>query len=172
MTHICISKLAIIRSDNGLSPDRRQAIISTDAGLLLIGPLGTNFSDILIEILTFSFKKRLRRLRNGGHVKCCLGLNVLKDENLWKIRSWYGHLFTSMEKMYLYPGQHESIYEHNVVNSNRPHTRPHTLTQEYLFAFSPNRTLVQRRAVVGSDRQPRLQYHFVVHELVKGRSIS
>ena len=36
--------------DNGLSPGRRQAIISTNAGILLIGPLGTNFSEILIEI--------------------------------------------------------------------------------------------------------------------------
>ena len=55
MMHICFSKLAIIGSDNGLSPDRRQAIIWTNAGLLLIGPVGTNFSEILIEILTFSF---------------------------------------------------------------------------------------------------------------------
>ena len=52
--YICVSKLTIIGSDNGLSPDRRQAIIWTNAGLsLLIGPLGTNFSEILIEILTF-----------------------------------------------------------------------------------------------------------------------
>ena len=51
VTHICVSKLAIIGSDNGLSPDRRQAIIWTNAGLLLIGHLGTNFSEILIEIL-------------------------------------------------------------------------------------------------------------------------
>ena len=57
VTHICVSKLTIIGSDNGLSPDRRQAIVWTNAGLLLIGPLGTNFSDILIEILAFSFKK-------------------------------------------------------------------------------------------------------------------
>ena len=57
VTHIYVSKLTIIGSDNGLSPDRRQAIIWTNAGLLLIGPLGTNFSEILIEILTFSFKK-------------------------------------------------------------------------------------------------------------------
>ena len=57
VTHICVSKLTIIGSDNGLLPDRRQAIIWTNAGLLLIGPLGTSFSEILIEILTFSFKK-------------------------------------------------------------------------------------------------------------------
>ena len=33
-------------SDNGLSPRRRQAIIWTNAGILLIGPLGTNFSNL------------------------------------------------------------------------------------------------------------------------------
>ena len=57
MTHICVSKLTITGSDNGLSPGRRQAIIWTNAGILLIGPLGTNFSEILSEIHTFSFKK-------------------------------------------------------------------------------------------------------------------
>ena len=57
-THICVGKLIIIGSDNGLSPGRRQAIISTNAGILLIGPLGTNFSEILIEIITFSFNKK------------------------------------------------------------------------------------------------------------------
>ena len=50
VTHICVGKLTMISSDNGLSPDRRQAIILTNAGILLIGPLGTNFSEILIEI--------------------------------------------------------------------------------------------------------------------------
>ena len=33
-----------IGSDNGLSPIRRQAFVWTSAGLLSIGPLGTNFS--------------------------------------------------------------------------------------------------------------------------------
>ena len=50
MTHICISKLTIIGSDNGLLPSRRQAIIWTNAGILLIRPSGTNSSEILIEI--------------------------------------------------------------------------------------------------------------------------
>ena len=50
VTHICVNKLTIIGSDNGLSPGRRQAIIWTNVGILLIGPLGTNFSEILIEI--------------------------------------------------------------------------------------------------------------------------
>ena len=55
--HICVSKLTIIGSDNGLSPGRRQAIIWTNAGILLIGPLGTNFNDISIKIHIFSFNK-------------------------------------------------------------------------------------------------------------------
>ena len=51
--HICVGKLTIIGSDNGLSPERRQAIIWTNAGFLLIGPLQTNFSEILIGIQAF-----------------------------------------------------------------------------------------------------------------------
>ena len=50
VTHICVGNLTIIGSDNGLSPERRQAIIWTNAGILLIPTLGTNFSEILGEI--------------------------------------------------------------------------------------------------------------------------
>ena len=69
VTHLCVDKLTIIGSDNGLSPERRQAIIWTNAGILIIGPLGTNFSEILSEIHTFSLQKiRLKsRLRNVVH---------------------------------------------------------------------------------------------------------
>ena len=49
VTHICVNKVPIIGSDNGLSRGRRQAIIWTSSGILLIGPLETNFSEILIE---------------------------------------------------------------------------------------------------------------------------
>ena len=77
VTHICVSKHTIIGSDNGLSPDRRQAIIWTNAGLVLIGPLGTNFSEILNEILTFSFKKMRLKVSSAKRRPFCLGLNVL-----------------------------------------------------------------------------------------------
>ena len=50
VTYICVDKLTNIASDNGLLPGRHQAIILTNAGILFIGPLGTNFSEILIEI--------------------------------------------------------------------------------------------------------------------------
>ena len=79
VTHICVSKLTIIGSDNGLSPDRRQAIISTNAGILLIGTLGTNFNEILIEIDTFSFKKIHFKMLTGKWWPFCLGLNVLSS---------------------------------------------------------------------------------------------
>ena len=49
MTHICASKLTIIVSDNGLASGRRQAIIWNNAGILLIGPLGTAFSDFFLS---------------------------------------------------------------------------------------------------------------------------
>ena len=57
VTYICVADLATIGSDNDLSPVRRQAIIWTNAGILLIGLLGTNFSETLIRIQTFSLKK-------------------------------------------------------------------------------------------------------------------
>ena len=57
VTHIYVGNLTIIGPDNGLWPGRCQAIIWTNAGMLLIGPWGTNFSEILIGIHTFSFKK-------------------------------------------------------------------------------------------------------------------
>ena len=57
VTHICVSRSTNIGSDNGLSPGRRQAIIWTSAGILLNGPLGTNFCEILIKIQNFSFTK-------------------------------------------------------------------------------------------------------------------
>ena len=76
-THICVGKLTIIGSDNGLSPERRQAIIWTNAGILLIGPLGTNFNEILISIQTFSFKKMHLKVSSAKWRPCCLGLNVL-----------------------------------------------------------------------------------------------
>ena len=77
MTHICVSKLTISGSDNGLSPDRRQAIIWTNAGILSIGPLGTKLSEILIAIHIFSFTKMHLKMSSGKWRPCCLGLNVL-----------------------------------------------------------------------------------------------
>ena len=55
-TDICVSKLTNIGSDNSLLLGQRQAIIWTNVGILIIGFLGTNFSEILIQIQTFVWK--------------------------------------------------------------------------------------------------------------------
>ena len=68
--HMCITYFTIIGSDNGLSPGRRKAIIWTNARILLIEPLATYFSEILIGIHTFSFNKihlKLSSEKNGIH---------------------------------------------------------------------------------------------------------
>ena len=78
VTHICVGNLTITGSDNGLSPGRRQAIIWTNAGILLIGTLGANFSGILIGIQTFSYMKMHLKMSSAKWRPFCLGLNVLK----------------------------------------------------------------------------------------------
>ena len=79
VTHICVSKLAaIIGSDNGLPPGRRQAITWTNAGILLIRTLGTNISEILCKHHVFSYKKMHLKMSSGKRRPFCLGLNVLK----------------------------------------------------------------------------------------------
>ena len=79
VTHICVDKLTIIGSDNSLSPGRRQAIIWTNVGILLIEPSGTNFSEILIAIITFSVKKMHLKMSSGNWRPFCLGLNELNE---------------------------------------------------------------------------------------------
>ena len=57
-----------IVSGNGLSPVRRQAITWTNAGLLSIGLIGINFSEIRIGILSFSLKKMHLKLSSAKMV--------------------------------------------------------------------------------------------------------
>ena len=78
VTHICVGN--IIGSDNGLSLDRRQAITWINAGILLIGPLGTNFNEIVIEMYTFSFKKVHLKISCGKWWSFCLDLNLLNHQ--------------------------------------------------------------------------------------------
>ena len=49
-----------IDSGNGFSPVRCQTITWTSADLKSIGPLGTNFSEIVIEMQTLSLKTDLK----------------------------------------------------------------------------------------------------------------
>ena len=90
VTHICVGKLTIIDSDNGLSPGRRQAIIWTSAEILLIGPLGTNSSQIVIGIQNISFKKIHLKVSSAKWHPFGLGFNVFIQDNMWRIKRRHG----------------------------------------------------------------------------------
>ena len=53
VTHICVSKINIIGSDNGLAPGGCQAVIWNNAGVSLNEPLRANFSEIFIIFINF-----------------------------------------------------------------------------------------------------------------------
>ena len=91
----CVGKLIIIASDKGLLPGRRQAIIWTNAVILLIGPLGTKFNEILIEIHTFSFAKMHLKMSSAKWHPFCLGPNVPNSSppNATYMRQWIGSAF-------------------------------------------------------------------------------
>ena len=110
--HICVNKLAIIGSDNGLSPGRRQAIIWTSAAILLIGPSGTNLSETLIEICTFSFKKMHLKM-SGKWRPFCLGLKVLTH---WGLVTPYGDrdLGQHWVRQWLVAWWHQAVTRTNV----------------------------------------------------------
>ena len=77
VTHVCVGKPTTIGSDNGLSAARRQATIRTNAGVLLIRPLGTNFGEILFRIRMFSFKKMHLKISSAKWRTFCLGHNMI-----------------------------------------------------------------------------------------------
>ena len=124
MTHICVGKLTIIGSNNGLSPGRRQAIIWTNAGILFIEPLGTNFSEILIVIQIFSFKKMRLKMSSAKWRPFCPGLNVLKG---------CSKLIYSVKLL-------STVRNLNNLNSNRTLNTIMTSfsTFHYIFEFSRN----------------------------------
>ena len=74
---MCSDNIAIIGSDNDLLSLRHQAISWTNADLLSILPWAKSFSETLIEIQTFSFKKMLLKMLSANSQTFCLGLNVL-----------------------------------------------------------------------------------------------
>ena len=78
VTHICVSKLSTIGSDNGLTPGWRQAIIWTNGETLLSRTFGTNFNEISSEIHTFSFKKMHLEMSSAKWRPFCLGEDEVK----------------------------------------------------------------------------------------------
>ena len=110
MTQICARNVTIIGSDNGLTPGRCQTIICTNTGILLIGPLGTNFSEILIGIQTFSFKKMPSKMSSAKWRPPCLGLDVLSFPSNWDV---FGeHIFSIAQVGVAY------MYSQRVAHSN------------------------------------------------------
>ena len=120
MTHIYVGNLTIIGPDNGLSPGRRQAIIWNNAGILLIGPLGTNFSQILIEIHKFSFTKMRLKLSSAKWRPYCLGLNVLKYIQMFHIIGHICPVTTDTMNMYIVNYSLGHFIGHNILRTCVP----------------------------------------------------
>ena len=91
VTHICVSDLTIIGSDNDLSPGRCQATIRTNDGILLTRPLGTNFSEILIEILIFSFKEMRLKVSSAKKAAILSRAQCVKTKpcEIPSVRYWF-----------------------------------------------------------------------------------
>ena len=64
----CMSNADLRIGTTSIKLIRRQAIIWTNAGILLIGPLGTNFSEILIAYIFIQTSIWKCRLWNGSHL--------------------------------------------------------------------------------------------------------
>ena len=140
VTHICVGKLTISGSDNGLSPGRRQAIIWTNAGILLIGPIGTDFSEILTEIYTFSFRKMHLKMSSAKWRPYCHSLNVLTHcgQDKWSqfcrqhfkmgfLNGYKGIGLKSIAVLFFLVGQNDSLCCWNWFNGLSPVWR-HAIT--------------------------------------------
>ena len=108
VTHVCVAKLIIIGSDNGLSPDRRQTIIWTNAGLLSIGPLRRYFSENLIKMQQFSLRKIYLKMSSAKWRPSCLGLNVL-------ILAFQGDLVHSRRQCLIYVPMADHFASHSLL---------------------------------------------------------
>ena len=115
VTHICVDKLTTIGSDNGLSPGRRQVIIWSNAGILLIRLLGTNFSEILIGNQIFSFKKNTRKCRMRSGVLFYPGLCQITSPIVWSKRFLKGVWLNVLFSLCNFPRHYlnKKFFEHN-----------------------------------------------------------
>ena len=123
-----VGKLTIMDSDNGLSPGRRQAIIWTNAGILLTRTSGISFSEILSEIHTVSFKKMHLKMPSAKWRQFCLGLSVLRDNSDFaKSTCWtFGTLeklppLTRPTKIHYFMSLQWRHNEHDGVSNHQPH---------------------------------------------------
>ena len=85
VAHICVNKLFMIGSDNGWVPGQCVAIICTNAEILLIWSLATNYNEILSEIHTFSFKENAFKNATWKMVAILLSRNTYYKNNIWEL---------------------------------------------------------------------------------------
>ena len=76
--HICVSKLTIIGSDNGLSPGRRETIIWFNVEIFN-WTIRNKCSQIVVEIYTFLFQKMYLKMSSAKSGPFCLSLKVFMD---------------------------------------------------------------------------------------------
>ena len=91
VTHICVNKLTVIGSDNGLSPGRRQAIIWTNAGILLIGPFQENAFESVVwkTAAILSRPQWVNSFRPSGPVNCAVtGSDNVLSPDLRQVIIW------------------------------------------------------------------------------------
>ena len=105
---MCVSKLTIIGSDNGLSSEQHQAIIWTNAGILFILTLGTTSREIVNEIHNIYSRKCIW--------KCCLfsfnnffRLTTKETLKLYIINPLWGYKGPLMWELFSIPWCHHDI---------------------------------------------------------------
>ena len=115
VTHIWVSKLTIIGSDNGLSPRQHQVIIRTNAVILTIRPKGTYFGEILLKIKNFSLKKMHLKMSSAKWRPFCLRLNVLTHWGRDKMdaisQTTFSRAFSSMKIVVFWLDFHLNMFE-------------------------------------------------------------
>ena len=77
VTHICVSNLTIIVSDNGLSPGRHQSHYPNQCCFIVNWNLRKKFQWIIIEIKTFSVKNMQLKMSSGKWRPFCSIFHVL-----------------------------------------------------------------------------------------------
>ena len=106
MTHVCVSKLTIIGSDNGLSPGWRQAIIWSNAGILLVRNLRNKFHWNYKQNSYIIIKKMHLNVSSEKWWPFCLGFNVLRYVNIFCPFSTFKHhtllKFIPKERKYIH----------------------------------------------------------------------
>ena len=118
VTHLCVSHLTIIGSDNGLSPGRRQAIIWINDGILLIAPLGTKFSEILSKCIYFHPRRCICkcRLRNVGpffSVSMCSFSQRFDGSGDYVSRCWQCELYSLEDESVTFESKHNNFHTVN-----------------------------------------------------------